>query len=49
MGFWNSHNSLYKGVIFIPYNDDIIARSVGAGSYPNAQEAAILEAQNQTE
>jgi hypothetical protein len=48
MPFWNESNHLYKGTIFIPVNnDDVFSRMVGAGQYPDTEEAEILSAVNQ--
>lgn len=45
--FWNDHNSLYKGVIFIPVINDITSRAVGSGNYLSTKEAEVLDAVQQ--
>lgn len=50
MPFWNESSHLYKGTIFIPVNnDDVFSRMVGAGQYPDAEEAKDLSARNQAQ
>lgn len=47
MPFWNSHDSMYRGTIFIAAEDNAIANKVGQGDYPNVEEAEILSAKQQ--
>jgi len=47
MPFWNSHNRLYKGTIFIPVNTDHFTSTAGFGEYPDAFEAEAIDSKQQ--
>lgn len=45
--FLDDHDSLYQGTIFIPVNNDYFTATSGFGNYPNPNEAATIEANQQ--
>jgi hypothetical protein len=45
--FLDDHDSLYQGTIFIPVNNDYFTATSGFGNYPNTNEAATIEANQQ--
>lgn len=44
----NSHNSMFKGTIFIPINEDHFTATAGFGEYPTVSEADAIYAKQQT-
>lgn len=48
MPIWNSHDSLYKGTIFIPINEDHFTATAGFGNYPEVGEAEAISIKQQS-
>lgn len=45
--FWNSHDSLYEGTIYMPFRDDILNGALSSNQELTAKEASIIQARNQ--
>lgn len=45
--FWNDHDSLYEGTIYMPFRDDILNGALSSNQELTAKEASIIQARNQ--
>lgn len=45
--FWDSHDSLYEGTIYMPFRDDILNGALSSNQELTAKEASIIQARNQ--
>lgn len=45
--FFNSHDSLYEGTIYLPFRDDILNGALSSNQELTAKEASIIQARNQ--
>lgn len=45
--FWNSHDSLYEGTIYLPFRDDILNGALSSNQKLTAEEASVIQARNQ--
>lgn len=45
---WNTHDSIYKGTIFIPINEDHFTATAGFGNYPEVGEAEAISIKQQS-
>lgn len=45
--FWNNHDSLYEGTIYLPFRDDILNGALSSNQELTAKEASIIQARNQ--
>ena len=45
--FWNDHDSLYEGTIYMPFRDDILNGALSSNQELTAREASIIQARNQ--
>lgn len=45
--FWNSHDTLYEGTIFMPFNDNIINGAMSSNADLTGEQASEIQARNQ--
>ncbi len=45
--FWNSHDSLYEGTIYLPFRDNILNGALSSNQELTAQEASLIQAREQ--
>ena len=45
--FWNDHDSLYEGTIYLPFRDDILNGALSSNQELTAEEASIIQAREQ--
>ena len=45
--FWNDHDSLYEGTIYMPFRDDILNGALSSNQELTAKEASVIQARNQ--
>ena len=45
--FWNDHDSLYEGTIYMPFRDDILNGALSSNQELTAREASVIQARNQ--
>ena len=45
--FWNDHDTLYEGTIYLPFRDDILNGALSSNQELTAQEASIIQAREQ--
>lgn len=45
--FWNDHDSLYEGTIYMPFRDDILNGALSSNQELTAREVSVIQARNQ--
>lgn len=45
--FWNSHDSLYEGTIYLPFRDNILNGALSSNQELTAEEASLIQAREQ--